>query len=341
MDATKGYTVAVVGATGLVGRTMLQVLEERGFPVGRIVPVATERSAGKTVTFAGRGYEVQAIGDNVFDGVDIALFSAGGATAKHWAPIAVAHGAVVIDNSSAFRMQEDVPLIVPEVNASALPDASPRIIANPNCSTIQMVVALQPLHARYGLRRVVVCTYQSASGAGQKGVDQLETELKGENSSVRAFAHPIVGNALPHIAAFEADGFTTEEHKMIDETRKILGEPLLAVSPTCVRVPVPYSHSEAVHVELKSAFDLDELRSALENMAGVIVIDDPEATAYPLATIATGRDEVFVGRLRRDPTVEHGVIMWVVSDNLRKGAATNAVQIAEHWRMLREAGGDS
>jgi aspartate-semialdehyde dehydrogenase len=268
----------------------------------------------------------------VFDGVDIALFSAGGATAQHWAPIAVERGAVVIDNSSAFRMHADVPLIVPEVNASALPDAAARIIANPNCSTIQMVVALQPLHARYGLRRVVVCTYQSASGAGQKGLDQLETEFRGGNSSVRAFAHPLMGNALPHIAAFEDDGFTTEERKMIDETRKIFGDESLAVSPTCVRVPVPYCHSEAVHVELSSAFDLEELRASLEEMAGVIVIDDPEATAYPLATIATGRDEVFVGRLRRDPTVEHGVIMWVVSDNLRKGAATNAVQIAELWR---------
>ncbi|MDX9758138.1 MAG: aspartate-semialdehyde dehydrogenase [Bacteroidota bacterium] len=331
-----GYTVAVVGATGLVGRTMLTVLEERHFPVTRLLPVATERSVGTPIPFGGENHTVLPLSADVFDGVDIALFSAGGAVARQWAPVAVAHGAVVIDNSSAFRMDSDVPLIVPEVNGDELRDATARIIANPNCSTIQMVVALRPLHARYGIRRVVVCTYQSVSGAGKRGVDQLETELRGENSSVRAFAHPIAGNALPHIAAFDDDGFTTEERKMIEETRKILGDERIAVSPTCVRVPVRYSHSEAVHVELQTSFALSDVRAALEEMPGVIVIDDPEATAYPLASIATGRDEVFVGRLRRDPSIENGVIMWVVSDNLRKGAATNAVQIAERWRALRE-----
>lgn len=332
-----GYTVAVVGATGLVGRTMLSVLEERRFPVARLRPVATERSAGTRLTFAGAEYPVVPISAQVFEGVDIALFSAGGPVARQWAPVAVAQGAVVIDNSSAFRMDPDVPLIVPEVNGGVLQDATARIIANPNCSTIQMVVALHPLHVRYGIRRVVVCTYQSVSGAGKRGVDQLETELRGENSSVRAFAHPIAGNALPHIAAFDDDGFTTEERKMIEETRKILDDARLAVSPTCVRVPVRFCHSEAVHVELRTAYALDEVRAALEDMPGVLVIDDPEATAYPLASIATGRDEVFVGRLRRDPSIDNGVIMWVVSDNLRKGAATNAVQIAERWRELREA----
>ena len=332
-----GYTVAVVGATGLVGRTMLTVLEERRFPVTRLVPVATPRSAGTLLPFAGSAHPVLPIVESVFEGVDIALFSAGGDVAREWAPVAVAHGAVVIDNSNAFRMDTDVPLIVPEVNGGALRDATPRIIANPNCSTIQMVVALHPLHERYGIHRVVVCTYQSVSGAGKRGVDQLEKELQGENSSVRAFAHPIAGNALPHIAAFDDDGFTTEEHKMISETRKILGDERIAVSPTCVRVPVRFSHSEAVHVELRTAFEIADVRAALEAMPGVIVIDDPEATAYPLASIATGRDAVFVGRLRRDPSVANGLIMWVVSDNLRKGAATNAVQIAERWRELRES----
>ncbi|MBR9976253.1 MAG: aspartate-semialdehyde dehydrogenase [Bacteroidetes bacterium] len=330
------YRIAVVGATGLVGRTMLNVLEERRFPVSRIIPVATERSAGTTVPFAGEELPVVAIGEDVFDGIDIALFSAGGSTAKTWAPVAVKHGAVVIDNSSAFRMQEDVPLIVPEVNAAHLPDAAPRIIANPNCSTIQMVVALAPLQRRYGIRRIVVSTYQSVSGAGKKGLDQLEMELEGRNSPVRAFPHPIAGNALPHIAAFEDDGCTTEERKMIDETRKILDDATIGVSPTCVRIPVPFCHSEALHVELRAPFAIDDVRSALEELPGVILIDDPESTAYPLATIATGRDEVFIGRLRRDPSVENGLIMWVVSDNLRKGAATNAVQIAELWRLLRE-----
>jgi aspartate-semialdehyde dehydrogenase len=281
-------------------------------------------------------HEVIPISENSFDGVDVALFSAGGDVARRWAPIAVAHGAVVIDNSSAFRMHADVPLIVPEVNAAMLTDAVPRIIANPNCSTIQMVVALQPLYTHYGISRVVVCTYQSVSGAGKKGIDQLHNELQGLSTSVRAFPHPIADNALPHIAAFDDDGFTTEERKMIEETRKIFGDQSLRVSPTCVRIPVSLSHSEAVHVELEHPYELAEVRALLEHMPGVIVIDDPEATAYPLATIARGRDEVFVGRLRRDPSLDNGLIMWVVSDNLRKGAATNAVQIAELWRSLRE-----
>ncbi|MFZ1731876.1 MAG: aspartate-semialdehyde dehydrogenase [Bacteroidota bacterium] len=331
-----GYKVAVVGATGLVGRTMLKVLEERDFPVAWLVPIASERSAGTTVSFRGDDCRVLEISEESFDGVDIALFSAGGETAKRWAPIAVARGAVVIDNSSAFRMDPNVPLIVPEVNPSVLTDASPRIIANPNCSTIQMVVALQPILANYGIHRVVVCTYQSVSGAGQNGIDQLQRELRGEDAGSRAFAHPIADNALPHIASFDADGFTTEERKMIEETRKIFGDQSLRVSPTCVRIPVSVSHSEAVHLELQQPYELADVRALLEDMPGVMVIDDPEAAAYPLATMAAGRDEVFVGRLRRDPSVENGLIMWVVSDNLRKGAATNAVQIAELWRTLRE-----
>ncbi len=331
-----GYTVAVVGATGLVGRTMLQVLEERAFPTGELRAIASARSAGQDVPFQGRLHRVREISADAFSGVDVALFSAGGGTAREWAPVAAAAGAVVIDNSSAFRMEADVPLIVPEVNAHALVDAAPRIIANPNCSTIQMVVALQPLHARYGIRRIVVCTYQAVSGAGKKGVDQLHAEREGKNAAVRAFPHPIAGNVLPHIAAFDDDGFTTEERKMIEETRKIFEDPRILVSPTCVRVPVDTSHSEAVHVELAAPYDLADVRSMLEDAPGVIVIDDPESTAYPLAMNAAGRDEVFVGRLRRDPSAENGLIMWVVSDNLRKGAATNAVQIAEVWKARRE-----
>jgi aspartate-semialdehyde dehydrogenase len=315
---------------------MLKVLEERDFPVATVRAIASERSAGTTVPFRGELLEVVAISEAAFDEVEVALFSAGSEVAKRWAPIAVAAGAVVIDNSSAFRMHPEVPLIVPEVNAAALTDAMPRIIANPNCSTIQMVVALQPLYSHYGIHRVVVCTYQSASGAGQRGIDQLRAELQGLNPSVRAFPHPIADNALPQIASFDEDGFTTEERKLIEETRKILGDQSIRVSPTCVRVPVSISHSEAVHIELKNPYELADVRDLLERMPGVIVIDDPEATAYPLASVAAGRDEVFVGRLRRDPSVDNGLIMWVVSDNLRKGAATNAVQIAELWRSLRE-----
>ena len=330
------YTVAVAGATGLVGRTMIKVLQERSFPVGSLRLFASERSAGMKLSFWGEDIDVQPIAEDAFDGVDIALFSAGGSVAREWAPTAVEHGAVVIDNSSAFRMHGDVPLIVPEVNPDALPDASPRIIANPNCSTIQMVAALKPLQERYGLRRVVVCTYQAVSGAGQQGVDQLEAELRGELPTKRAFPHAILGNAIPQIAQFADDGYTVEEHKMINETRKILADAQLGVSPTCVRVPIADAHSEALHVELEKEFDLEEVRALLQNTAGIIVLDDPDATSYPLAAMAAGRDEVYVGRFRRDFSVKNGLAFWVVADNLRKGAATNAVQIAELWRTLRE-----
>lgn len=330
------YTVAIAGATGLVGRTMIKVLQERSFPVDRLRLLASERSAGTKLSFWGEDFEVQPISRDGFEGVDVALFSAGGSAAREWAPVAVECGAVVIDNSSAFRMHADVPLIVPEVNPHALPDASPRIIANPNCSTIQMVAALKPLKDRYGLRRVVVCTYQAVSGAGQQGVDQLEAELRGGLPTKRAFPHAIVGNAIPQIAQFADDGFTVEEHKMINETRKILEDAQLGVSPTCVRVPIADAHSEALHVELGRDFDLEEVRELMLNTAGIIVLDDPDATSYPLSAMAAGRDEVYVGRFRRDPSVENGLAFWVVADNLRKGAATNAVQIAELWRTLRE-----
>ncbi|MBR9977126.1 MAG: aspartate-semialdehyde dehydrogenase [Bacteroidetes bacterium] len=331
------YTVAVLGATGLVGRTMLRILEDRDFPISTLRPLASARSAGTTVPFDGRLLDVSAVDAQQFEGVDIALFSAGSDAAREWGPVAVERGAVVIDNSSAFRDKADVPLIVPEINAEVLRDADPRIISNPNCSTIQLVMALQPLRVRYGIRRVVVCTYQSVSGAGKKGIDQLHTELRGENAQVRAFAHPIADNVLPHIAAFDDDGFTTEERKLIHETRKIFSDPALRISPTCARVPVTSCHSEAVHVELAGEYDLEEVRELLENTTGIIVIDDPESTAYPLPTIAVGRDEVFVGRIRRDASVENGLALWVVADNLRKGAATNAVQIAELWRERSES----
>ncbi|MCB2203953.1 aspartate-semialdehyde dehydrogenase [bacterium] len=330
------YVIAVVGATGLVGRTMLQVLEEHSFPVRELRPLASERSAGSVIQFRGRDIPVHPVSADAFDGVDIALFSAGGAASREWAPVAVERGAVVIDNSSAWRMHADVPLIVPEVNPSALPDTRARIIANPNCSTIQMVVALKPLHDAYTLQRVIVSTYQAVSGAGSKGLRQLEQERLGNSSVENTFPHAIDGNALPQIAAFADDGFTLEEHKMIDETRKILALPQLAVSPTCVRVPVADSHSEAVSAEFARDFSIDEVRSLLGAFPGVIVQDDPDAAEYPLAAAARGRDEVFVGRLRRDPGVDRGLMMWVVSDNLRKGAATNAVQIAELWRKMKE-----
>ncbi|MBN1448733.1 MAG: aspartate-semialdehyde dehydrogenase [Bacteroidetes bacterium] len=330
------YTVAVVGASGLVGRMMIKVLQERSFPVGELRLLASERSAGASLSFWGEDYPVREVVADAFENVDIALFSAGSTAARRWAPVAVEHGAVVIDNSSAFRMELDVPLIVPEVNPHALQDARPRIIANPNCSTIQMVITLKPLQKRYGLRRIVVCTYQAVSGAGQKGVDQLEDELQGRLPRTRAFPHAIAGNAIPQIAQFEEDGFTVEERKMIHETRKILEDESIGVSPTCVRIPVMHAHSEAVHAELRTPFEIDDVRALLADCPGIVLIDDPDATAYPLATMAAGSDEVYVGRIRRDPSVEHGIALWVVSDNLRKGAATNAVQIAELWRTIRE-----
>ncbi|HOJ05351.1 MAG TPA: aspartate-semialdehyde dehydrogenase [Bacteroidota bacterium] len=333
-----GYTVAVVGATGLVGGMMLRVLEERSFPVHRLVAVASDRSAGRSVRFAGEEYPVLPVSASVFDGVDVALFSAGGDASRQWSPVAVERGAVVIDNSSAWRMTEGVPLVVPEVNAHAVPDSAPRIIANPNCSTIQMVVALRPLRDRYGLRRVFVSTYQAASGAGQRGLDQFDAELRGQAAERPVFAHTLLDNALPHIAPFLDNGSTVEEMKMVHETRKILELPALPVSVTCVRVPVRNAHSEAVHVELNADFTIEELREVLAASEGIVIEDDTSAARYPLAHEVAGRDEVFVGRIRRDTGMERGVALWVVSDNVRKGAATNAVQIAEHWRALRERG---
>jgi aspartate-semialdehyde dehydrogenase len=317
---------------------MLRVLEERSFPVQRLLAVASERSEGRRVRFAGEEHPVLPVSASVFDGVDVALFSAGGDASRQWSPVAVEHGAVVIDNSSAWRMHDGVPLVVPEVNPHTIPDSAARIIANPNCSTIQMVVALRPLRDRYGLRRVFVSTYQAASGAGQRGLEQLDAELAGGTAERPAFAHTLLDNALPHIAPFLDNGSTVEEMKMVHETRKILELPSLPVSVTCVRVPVRNAHSEAVHAELNAEFSIDELRAVLAAGEGIVIEDDTSAARYPLAHDVAGRDEVYVGRIRRDTGMERGVAMWVVSDNVRKGAATNAVQIAELWQALRERG---
>ncbi len=324
------YNVAVVGATGLVGRKMIQVLQERKFPVGNIKFLASERSAGKEIEFNGKIHRVETLHERSFTGVEIALFSAGAAVSREFAPHAVGAGALVIDNSSAFRMDPNVPLVVPEVNRRRIFHHK-GIIANPNCSTIQMVVALKPLHDGWRIKRIVVATYQSVTGAGQRGLDQLERELKKERVAEMKFPHPIAMNVLPQVDIFLPDGYTKEEHKMMHETKKIMEDDSIKVHPTCVRVPVYGGHSEAVSVEFENPFELDEVRETLRRAPGVIVQDDPERALYPMPIHAWERDEVFVGRIRRDETVEHGLALWIVSDNLRKGAATNAVQIAEEW----------
>ena len=326
----KTYSVAVVGATGLVGRTITRVLELRKFPVGSLRLLASQRSAGKKLTFGGCEHEVQALAADSFRGVEIALFSAGAAVSREFAPHAVRAGTVVIDNSSAFRMEPEVPLVVPEVNRAMI-FRHKGIIANPNCSTIQMVVALKPLHDRWKITRVVVSTYQSVTGAGQRGLTQLEDEVARRQGGERKFPHRIAFNIVPQVDVFFEDGSTREEHKMVDETKKILGDPNVRVSATCVRVPVYGGHSESVNVEFEKPFDLNEVRDALRATPGIIVRDDPSSSSYPMPIDAWERDEVFLGRLRRDTSVPNGLNMWVVADNLRKGAATNAVQIAEEW----------
>ncbi len=326
----KAFAVAVVGATGLVGRKMIQILEERRFPVREIRLLASPRSAGKSLEFSGQGREVRTLGADSFGGIDVALFSAGAAVSREFAPHAVRAGTLVVDNSSAFRMEADVPLVVPEVNREAI-FRHHGIIANPNCSTIQMVVALKPLHDVWKIRRVVVSTYQSVTGAGKRGLNQLEREIARQPVEEEKFPHAIAFNVLPQVDVFFDDGYTREEHKMADETRKILDDPGVSVSATCVRVPVYGGHSEAVNVEFERPFELTEVREVLCKAPGVVVQDEPARSAYPMPINAWERDEVFVGRLRRDPTVAHGLNMWIVADNLRKGAATNAVQIAEEW----------
>ncbi len=330
----KRYNVAVVGATGVVGAEMVKVLEEREFPIDKLLPLASERSIGKSVEFCGREIDVCELTPESFHGVDVALFSAGGSVSKEFAPIAAESGAVVVDNTSAFRMDDDVPLVVPEVNPEALAGyKARRIIANPNCSTIQMIVALAPLHRRARITRIVVSTYQSVSGAGIRAMEELSKQSvalfsQGE-CRIEAFPHRIAFNCIPHIGKFLGDGSTEEEMKMVNETHKIFSDPSIGVAATAVRVPVFCGHSESVNVEFEDPIDPEEAREILSSAPGVEVIDDPNLCRYPLAIDATGKDPVYVGRIRRDASVANGLAMWIVSDNLRKGAALNAVQIAE------------
>ena len=318
--------VAVVGATGLVGGVMLKVLEERGFPVRELLPVASARSVGATVHFRGKQVPVIGMEDAVAARPDIALFSAGGGTSLEWAPRFAEAGCTVIDNSSAWRMDPNVPLVVPEINAPALAGHQ-RIIANPNCSTIQLVMALAPLHRAYGVQRVVVSTYQAVSGTGMKAVQQLEDERQGVEGE-KAYPHAIDRNVIPACDAFSEEGYTKEELKLANETRKIL-DPVIRVTATAVRVPVTGGHSEAVNVEFDVEFDMAEVRRLLGDAPGVELMDDPSSNNYPMPILAHDRDAVLVGRLRRDLTQERTLNLWIVADNLRKGAATNAVQIAE------------
>ena len=323
----KLHDVAVVGATGMVGRTMVKVLEERAFPVNRLILLASERSAGKEIPFHGKPVPVQKLEPEKFKNIEFALFSAGASVSKEFAPHAVRYGAVVIDNSSAFRMDEGVPLVVPEVNRRQI-FKHKGIIANPNCSTIQMVVVLKPLHDRFKIKRVVVSTYQSVTGAGNKAVIQLQEELAGRTPKEAKFPHRIAFNCLPHIDIFFDDGYTKEEVKMMKETQKIMGEPI-KVTATTVRVPVIGGHSESVNIEFEKKASPAEVREILAKTAGVVVQDDPKNNIYPMPINAHEKDDVFVGRIRRDETVTNGINLWIVSDNIRKGAATNAVQIAE------------
>ena len=326
--------VAVVGATGLVGTKMLQVLEERNFPLTELIPVASEKSVGKQVSFKGKNYAVVSMDTAIKMNPAVALFSAGGTTSLEWAPKFAAAGITVIDNSSAWRMDPSKKLVVPEINAHTL-TPSDTIIANPNCSTIQMVVALNPLHLRYKIRRIVVSTYQSVTGTGKKAVDQMMGErnknIKGSNAEYpMAYKYPIDLNVIPQIDVFLDNGYTKEEMKMVNETRKIMSDDSIQVTSTTVRIPVMGGHSESVNVEFEQEYDLKEVISLLKQAPGVVVVDDPSKQLYPMPKDAHDKDEVFVGRLRRDESQPKTLNLWIVSDNLRKGAATNAVQIAEY-----------
>jgi len=323
----KKINLALVGATGMVGNAFLQVLEEKELPIENLYVFASARSAGKKITLKGKEYTVEELTESSFDrGIDIALFSAGAGTSNRFAPIAASKGCVVVDNSSAWRMDDEVPLVVPEVNPEDV-KWNKGIIANPNCSTIQAVVALKPLHAKYGIKRIVYSTYQAVSGAGMGGYKDLQEGLQGK--APEKFVHPIAGNCLPHIDVFMENGYTKEEIKMVNETHKIMHAPEIRVTATCVRVPVYHGHSESINVEFEKPYDLEELKETLKNAPGIIVQDDPSNNLYPMPINAEGKNEVFVGRIRRDESIENGVNLWVVADNIRKGAATNAVQIAE------------
>ena len=321
------YKVAIVGSTGLVGRTVLQVLEEKNFLNCTYTLFSSKKSAGTKVQFLGQNYIIQELTENSFNyNFDYAIFCAGGSVSEKFTPIAVSSGCTVIDNSSIFRLDKDVPLVVPEVNPEKILE-NKGIIANPNCSTIQAVIALKPLDDKYKIKRIVYSTYQAVSGAGKAGIEDLENGAKG--ISPQKFPHPIYNNCLPQIDIFMADGYTKEEYKMINETRKILNKPYLPITATCVRVPVKNCHSESINIEFKTNFDIYDVKMLLQNSPGIILVDDIKKDYYPLATKADGYDDVFVGRIRRDFSVPYGINLWVVSDNLRKGAASNAVQILE------------
>lgn len=320
--------IAVVGATGMVGNVMLQVLKERNFTITELIPVASERSVGKEILYDGQSYTIVSMQDAVNMKPDIALFSAGGGTSLEWAPKFAEVGTTVIDNSSAWRMDPTKNLVVPEINAVRL-SKEDKIIANPNCSTIQMVVALAPLHKKYTIKRLVISTYQSITGTGVKAVRQLASEFVGETADM-AYPHQIHKNAIPHCDVFEEDGYTKEELKLVRETRKILGDDSIAITATAVRIPVVGGHSESVNIEFENDFKLKEVRQLLSDTDGVTVQDDIENNSYPMPFYSEGKDDVFVGRIRRDLSQENSLNLWIVSDNLRKGAATNTVQIAEY-----------
>ena len=320
--------LAVVGATGMVGEVMLRVLSERNFPLTELIPVASERSVGKKVNYKGEDYKVVKISTAISMSPDIALFSAGGETSLNWAPKFVKAGAIVIDNSSAWRMDPDKKLIIPEINAKTLTKED-RIIANPNCSTIQMLMALAPLKKTYGINRVIVSTYQSITGTGVKAVKQLENEYNNVKGDM-AYPYPIHRNALPHCDVFMDNGYTKEEMKLVNETHKILGDDSIGVTATAIRIPVVGGHSESINIQLKSQFELHDVRKLLHESPGIVLQDNPDTNTYPMPIYAQGKDEVFVGRIRKDFSQENSLNLWVVSDNLRKGAATNTIQIAEY-----------
>lgn len=320
--------IAIVGVTGMVGEVMLEVLENRNFPVSELIPVASERSVGNLITFKNKKYSILSLSEAVEKQPDIALFSAGSSTSLEWAPKFAAVGTTVIDNSSAWRMDNTKKLIVPEINANQLTKTD-KIIANPNCSTIQMVMALAPLHRKYKIKRIVVSTYQSVSGTGVKAVKQLENEMAGIKGEM-AYPYPIHKNAIPHCDVFENNGYTKEEMKLVNETKKILNDNTIAVTATAVRIPTSGGHSESINIEFENDFDLNNVRQILNNTKGVILQDNPDVNTYPMAIYAHGKDDVFVGRIRRDESQPNSLNMWVVADNLRKGAATNTIQIAEY-----------
>jgi len=328
------YSIAVVGATGAVGNEMIKILEERKLPVGKLKLLASTRSAGSYIEFYNKDIKVEILDEDSFKGVDIGLFSAGGTVSEKFAPIAASAGCIVVDNTSAFRMDSQVPLVVPEVNPHAIAQYKKKgIIANPNCSTIQMVVALKPIHDVAGIKRIVVSTYQAVSGTGKKAIDELQDQtrdiLSFQDVECNVYPHQIAFNCLPHIDIFLENAYTKEEMKMVNETRKILEDDSIRVTATTVRAPVFYSHSESVNIETEKKITADEVRNLLSQAPGVTVVDDPASARYPMAIDAAGKDDTFVGRIREDESIEKGINMWIVADNLRKGAALNAIQIAE------------